>query len=106
MSIDPNTPVLLGAGQFTERLDDQFEGLMPEDLAARACEAALTDTGAAEAVSSADRSSRLREIVCSLCAGFYRARYRPLRAKQQSAIIDSTAARTPKCLSNLFAGLW
>ena len=34
MSIDPNTPVLLGAGQFTERLDDQFEGLMPEDLAA------------------------------------------------------------------------
>ena len=31
MSIDPNTPVLLGAGQFTERLDDQFEGLMPED---------------------------------------------------------------------------
>ena len=39
MSIDPNTPVLLGAGQFTERLDDQFEGLMPEDLAARACEA-------------------------------------------------------------------
>ena len=44
MSIDPNTPVLLGAGQFTERLDDQFEGLMPEDLAARACEAALADT--------------------------------------------------------------
>ena len=51
MSIDPNTPVLLGAGQFTERLDEQFEGLMPEDLAARACEAALADTGAAEALS-------------------------------------------------------
>ena len=51
MSVDPNTPVLLGAGQFTERLDDQFEGLMPEDLAARACEAALTDTGAASSLS-------------------------------------------------------
>ena len=38
MSIDPNTPVLLGAGQFTERLDDNFEGLMPADFAARACE--------------------------------------------------------------------
>ncbi|NDH40908.1 MAG: acetyl-CoA acetyltransferase, partial [Gammaproteobacteria bacterium] len=51
MTIDPHTPVLLGAGQFTERLDEQFEGLMPEDLAARACEAALADTGAAEALS-------------------------------------------------------
>ena len=51
MSVDPNTPVLLGAGQFTERLDDQFEGLMPEDLAARACEAALTDTGASSSLS-------------------------------------------------------
>ena len=51
MSVDPNTPVLLGAGQFTERLDDQFEGLMPEDLAAHACEAALTDTGAAASLS-------------------------------------------------------
>ncbi len=50
MQIDPNTPVLLGAGQFTEHLDDNFIGMMPEDLAAKACEAALADTGAGGAL--------------------------------------------------------
>ena len=51
MQIDPNTPVLLGAGQFTERLDESFIGLTPEALAAKACERALADTCAAEALS-------------------------------------------------------
>lgn len=46
MQINPNTPVLLGAGQVTERLDDKFVGMMPEELAAKACAAALEDTGA------------------------------------------------------------
>ena len=50
MQIDPNTPVLLGAGQFTEHLDANFIGMMPEDLAAKACEAALADTGAGDAL--------------------------------------------------------
>lgn len=45
MQIDHNTPVLLGVGQFTEHLDDTFIGMMPEELAARACAIALDDTG-------------------------------------------------------------
>ena len=50
MQLDSNTPVLLGAGQFTERLDDSFIGLKPEALAAKACERALADTGAQQAL--------------------------------------------------------
>lgn len=45
MQIDPNTPVLLGVGQITEHFDDNFVGMMPEDLAAKACGLALDDTG-------------------------------------------------------------
>jgi acetyl-CoA C-acetyltransferase len=50
MTIDPHTPVLLGAGQFTEHLDEAFSGLPPEELAAEACRAALADSGAEAAL--------------------------------------------------------
>jgi hypothetical protein len=81
MPIDPNTPVLLGAGQFTEHLDDNFKALMPEDLAARACEAALADTGAAESLHPSDRPSRLCAPVRALCTGPDCARYRAVWAE-------------------------
>jgi acetyl-CoA C-acetyltransferase len=47
MQVDPRTPVLVGVGQFTERLDDpDYQGISAVELATRATRAALADTGA------------------------------------------------------------
>lgn len=45
--IDPRTPVVVGVGQFAERLEDPgYQRLSAVDLAANAARAALADTGA------------------------------------------------------------
>lgn len=47
MAIDPRTPVIVGVGQFTERIDDPaYRGMSAVDLATAAVQAALADTGA------------------------------------------------------------
>jgi acetyl-CoA C-acetyltransferase len=47
MQVDPRTPVIVGVGQFTERIDDpDYRGLSAVDLATAATRAALADTGA------------------------------------------------------------
>jgi acetyl-CoA C-acetyltransferase len=44
--VSDNTPIIVGVGQFVERLDSQdYQGLSPADIAARACEAAIADAG-------------------------------------------------------------
>jgi acetyl-CoA C-acetyltransferase len=46
--IPDNTPIIVGVGQFVERLDSrEYVGLSPADIAARAGEAAITDAGGA-----------------------------------------------------------
>jgi acetyl-CoA C-acetyltransferase len=47
MAVDPRTPVIVGVGQFTERIDDpDYRGMSAVDLATAAAQAALADTGA------------------------------------------------------------
>ncbi len=47
MAVDPRTPVVVGVGQFTERIDDPgYRGMSSVDLATEAVRAALADTGA------------------------------------------------------------
>ncbi|MDG4665827.1 acetyl-CoA acetyltransferase [Mycobacterium sp. 236(2023)] len=47
MAVDPRTPVIVGVGQFTERIDDPaYRGMSAVDLATAAAQAALSDTGA------------------------------------------------------------
>jgi acetyl-CoA C-acetyltransferase len=47
MHVDPRTPVIVGVGQFTERIDDaDYRGMSSVDLATEATRAALADTGA------------------------------------------------------------
>jgi acetyl-CoA C-acetyltransferase len=47
MPVDPRTPVIVGVGQFTERIDDAgYRGMSAVDLATEAVRAALADTGA------------------------------------------------------------
>lgn len=53
MDISENTPVIVGVGQFVERIDAaDYAGLSFADLAAAACHAALADTDRSEAVSA------------------------------------------------------
>jgi acetyl-CoA C-acetyltransferase len=45
--VDPRTPVVVGVGQFTERIGDpDYRGMSAVDLATEAVRAALADTGA------------------------------------------------------------
>lgn len=45
--VSGSTPIIVGVGQFVERLDSaDYQGLSPADIAARAAEAALADAGA------------------------------------------------------------
>ena len=47
MGVNPRTPVIVGVGQFTERIDDpDYRGMSAVDLATAAVRAALDDTGA------------------------------------------------------------
>ena len=47
MPVDPRTPVIVGVGQFTERIDDpDYRGMSAVELATEAARAALADTGA------------------------------------------------------------
>lgn len=47
MAVDPRTPVIVGVGQFIERIDDPgYRGMSAVDLATAAAQAALADSGA------------------------------------------------------------
>jgi acetyl-CoA C-acetyltransferase len=47
MPVDPRTPVVVGVGQFTERIDEPaYRGMSSVELATEAVRAALADTGA------------------------------------------------------------
>lgn len=54
MSVDPRTPVIVGVGQFTERIDDPaYRGMSAVELAAAAAQSALSDTGVPTAAAEA-----------------------------------------------------
>ena len=55
MTLHPNTPVLIGVGQVVDHWDgsDPATAPSPQSLMQRACETALADTGAADAVRNA-----------------------------------------------------
>ncbi|MGV0793671.1 acetyl-CoA acetyltransferase [Mycolicibacterium sp. XJ1819] len=68
MAVDPRTPVLVGVGQFTERIDDPgYRGMSAVDLATAAAEEALADTGvsAAAVASAIDTVFALRQFEIS-----------------------------------------
>ncbi len=53
-AVDPRTPVVVGVGQFTERIDDPgYRGMSSVELASAAASAALADTGTDESAVAA-----------------------------------------------------
>lgn len=66
MPVDPRTPVLVGVGQFTERIDDpDYRGMSAVELATAAVRAALTDTGAKGVAAAVDTVFALRQFEIS-----------------------------------------
>jgi acetyl-CoA C-acetyltransferase len=65
-SVDPRTPVLVGVGQFTERIDDpSYRGMSAVELATEAARAALADTGAKGVAKAVDTVFALRQFEIS-----------------------------------------
>src|SRR5437660_1203670 len=46
MALDPNTPIIVGVGQVSRRVDDPAQGVEPVDLMAEAARAAGQDSAA------------------------------------------------------------
>lgn len=66
--VDPRTPVLVGVGQFTERIDDaDYRGMSSVELATEAARAALADTGVgvAKVAAAIDTVFALRQFEIS-----------------------------------------
>src|SRR5689334_16409761 len=64
--VDPRTPVVVGVGQFTERIDDaDYRGMSAVELATEAVRAALADTGGAGVAKAVDTVFGLRQFEIS-----------------------------------------
>ncbi|GIF20075.1 acetyl-CoA acetyltransferase [Actinoplanes tereljensis] len=113
--LDPRTPVVVGVGQFAERLDDpDYQHLSAVQLAAIAARAALADTGAdvikvAEAI---DVIAGVRQFDISVPGAesplgrsdnFPRSVASRLGAKPRRAVLEVTGGQSPQHLVNEFA---
>ncbi|WP_086676720.1 acetyl-CoA acetyltransferase [Amycolatopsis pretoriensis] len=113
--LDPRTPVLVGAGQFAERLDDPgYRRLSAVDLAAEAVRAALADTGAdpATVAAAVDTVGGIRQFenstpVASAPLGrsdnYPRSVAARVGAAPARAILDVAGGQSPQHLVTEFA---
>ena len=61
--IDDRTPVIIGVGQYSERLGEEaYLGLSPVDLAARAAQIALADAGSQKVAGAIDTIVAIRQF--------------------------------------------
>ncbi len=115
MAVDPRTPVIVGVGQFTERIDDPgYRGMSAVELATAAAEAALTDTGAdAQTVAKAiDAVVGLRQFEISgpmpatlgKSNNYPRSVMQRLGAQPARAVLEPVGGQGPQKLVTEFAG--
>ncbi|WP_328360529.1 acetyl-CoA acetyltransferase [Mycobacterium sp. NBC_00419] len=115
--VDPRTPVIVGVGQFTERVDDPaYRGMSSVELATEAVRAALADTGAdvAAVAKAIEVFAGLRQFeICSPftkpafgCSDNYvRSVARRVGADPARAVLESIGGNSPQKLMTEFAGL-
>ncbi|MFN3468859.1 MAG: acetyl-CoA acetyltransferase [Novosphingobium sp.] len=106
--IADDTPVLVGAGQFVERIDASgYQGLSFAELSARAAAAALADTGAGAAVArrvKAVGAIRTFEESGAMQVPFGRASHMPLAVSRRLglapkvAILEKVGGQSPLAL--------
>ena len=85
MSVADETPIVIGVGEASERIDAVgYQALSPVGLASRAAEAALADAGAPGLAAHVDLIAAIR----SMCAARPGA---PASASAASAAFDASA---------------
>ncbi|UXA17204.1 acetyl-CoA acetyltransferase [Mycobacterium sp. SMC-4] len=116
MGIDPRTPVIVGVGQFTERVDDDgYRGMSAVQLAAEATRAALTDTGAevASVAQAIEVFAGLRQFeICTPFAdpplgasdNYLRSVAQRVGAEPARAVLEPIGGNGPQKLMTEFAG--
>ena len=116
MQVDPRTPVLVGVGQFTERLGDpDYQGVSAVELATRATQAALADTGAsvADVAAAIEVFVGLRQFeICTPFAdpplgasdNYLRSVARRIGADPARAVLEPIGGNGPQKVMTEFAG--
>ena len=113
--VDPRTPVIVGVGQFTERIDvEGYRGMSSVELATEAARAAIRDSGAAaEAVARAiDTVAGTRQFEISgppapplgASNNYPRSVARNVGAEPERAILEVIGGQSPQHLVTEFAG--
>ncbi|EHB58186.1 acetyl-CoA acetyltransferase [Mycolicibacterium rhodesiae JS60] len=114
--VDPRTPVIVGVGQFTERVDDpDYRGMSAVELATEAVRAALADTGAdvAAVAKAIGVFAGLRQFeICTPFAtaplgasdNYIRSVARRVGADPERAVLESIGGNGPQKLVTEFAG--
>src|ERR1700744_4475986 len=116
VSLDPHTPVLVGVGQFTERIEDSgYRGMSSVELATAAAKAALHDCGAdATAVAGAiDTVAAIRQFELSgrtpapmgKSNNYPRSVANRIGAAPARAILEPIGGQGPQHLVTEFAGI-
>jgi acetyl-CoA C-acetyltransferase len=115
MNLDPRTPVIVGVGQSSERLDDPgYQGRSPVELAADAARGALADSGAdaARLASAIDTVAGVRQFENSTPGAraplgrsdnYPRSVAGRLGAAPARAVLEVTGGQGPQHLVNEFA---
>lgn len=114
-AVDPRTPIIVGVGQFTERIDDPgYRGMSAVELAAAAAEAALADTGKAGAVAAAvDTVVGIRQFEISgrgmaplgCSTNYPRSVARRIGAAPARAVLEPIGGQGPQHVLSEFAGV-
>ncbi|KAA0096852.1 acetyl-CoA acetyltransferase [Mycolicibacterium sp. P1-18] len=116
MQVDPRTPVVVGVGQFTERIDDAgYRGMSSVELATEAVRAALADTGAdgAAVARSIEVFAGLRQFeICTpfdtpplgASDNYVRSVAQRVGADPARAILEPIGGNGPQKLMTEFAG--
>src|SRR4051812_12683956 len=112
--IDGRTPVIVGVGEASERVDEAgYAALSPAELGAAAARAALADTGAGDAAARAiDVVAGVRQFEISSPLGFApfgrssnypRAVAQRIGANPSRAVLETAGGQAPQHLVNEFA---
>src|ERR1700722_9957488 len=113
MTVADNTPVLIGVGEASERIDaPDYAALSPVELAAKAAAAALADAGAANLGPEIDVIAAIRQFEVSgpnarppfgASNNFARSVGQRIGAAPQRAILEVVGGQGPQHLVNEFA---
>ncbi|MUL85740.1 MULTISPECIES: acetyl-CoA acetyltransferase [unclassified Mycolicibacterium] len=113
--VDPRTPVIVGVGQFTERIDlDGYRGMSSVELATEAAKAALRDCGAdtaavAQAIDTVAGTRQFeisgpRSATLGVSNNYPRSVARNVGAEPARAILEVIGGQSPQHLVTEFAG--